>query len=412
MPRTSRPPRPRRLLGATGADELIVLWRSRAGRALVLSVGAILVATLAGLAVLWPAARTEAPDVPPSLAALVTEVRDAPCPGGAGDGGQQCRTIRVDPNGALPPADIELGPADGGLRLTAGDRVRVTEVPDTELLGANAEARPYALGGVDHQRSLGTLAGLLAILAFIALRIRGVLAIAGVGLSLFLLSGFLVPATLDGHPPIFVALVGALAVMFVTLVLTNGIGAQTLAGALGIAATLVLTTLLGLAAVRWTGLDGTGSEFSIVLAQAQPGLSLEGVLLAGMVVGGLGVLADTAVTQASAVMALRRTDPGLSARRLYVAAVGVGRDHLSATIHTLVLAYAGATLPLLLVLHAGGVSPVDTLNQTDIAEPILATVIGCAGLIAAVPLTTGLAAFFVHRIPARALPDHGHGHHH
>ncbi len=82
--------------------------------------------------------------------------------------------------------------------------------------------------------------------------------------------------------------------MFVTLVLTNGIGAQTLAGALGIAATLVLTTLLGLAAVRWTGLDGTGSEFSIVLAQAQPGLSLEGVLLAGMVVGGLGVLADTA----------------------------------------------------------------------------------------------------------------------
>ncbi len=389
-----------------------MLWRSRAGRALVLAVTAILVGTLVGLAALWPAGRADRSDLPPSIAALVTQVRDDACPGGAGEGGQLCRTIRVDPAGALPPADIDLGPAEGGLRLTAGDRVRVTQVPESELLGGADNARPYALGGVDHQRSLGTLAVLLAILAFVALRVRGLLAIVGVGLSLLLLAGFLVPATLAGHSPILVALVGALAVMFVTLVLTNGIGAQTLAGALGITATLVLTTVLGLAAVRWTGLDGTGSEYSIVLAQAKPGLSLEGVLLAGMVVGGLGVLADTAVTQASAVMALRRTDPSLSAGRLYAAAVGVGRDHLSATIHTLVLAYAGATLPLLLVLHAGGVNVVDTLNQTDIAEPILATVIGCAGLIAAVPLTTGLAAFFVWRIPVAALPVHAHGHHH
>lgn len=269
----------------------------------------------------------------------------------------------------------------------------------------------YSFVGQDRTGGLLLAAALLGVFALVALRLRGILALAGVGLSLFLLAGFLVPAILAGSPPVLVALVGALAVMFVTLTLTNGVGAQTLAGALGISITLLFTTGLGLIAVRATGLDGSGSELSTVLAQATSGLSLEGILLAGMVIGGLGVLADTAVTQASAVMALRRTDPALGAMGLYRRAVIVGRDHLSATIHTLVLAYAGTVLPLLLVLNAGGASAADTLNQTDIAEPILATIIGCAGLIAAVPLTTALASLLVARIPPTALPA-GDAHHH
>jgi uncharacterized membrane protein len=92
-------------------------------------------------------------------------------------------------------------------------------------------------------------------------------------------------------------------------------------------------------------------------------------VLAGMIVGALGVLADTAVTQASAVMALRRSNPALSARALYGAALVVGRDHLSATIHTLVLAYAGALLPLLLIVAKLHMNTVDALNTQSIAEP-------------------------------------------
>ena len=129
------------------------------------------------------------------------------------------------------------------------------------------------------------------------------------------------------------------------------------------------------------------------------------MILAAMLIGALGVLADTAVTQASAVMALRRAAPGYDAGRLYREAFVIGRDHLSATIHTLVLAYAGAALPLLLVLRAGGVAGVDAVNGQSVAEPIVATAVGCFALIVAVPLTTGLAALLVARIPVDALRD-------
>jgi uncharacterized membrane protein len=109
-------------------------------------------------------------------------------------------------------------------------------------------------------------------------------------------------------------------------------------------------------------------------------------------------------------MALRRADPALSARALYRAALVVGRDHLSATIHTLVLAYAGALLPLLLIVTHLNMTTVDALNTQAIAEPAIATAVGCVALIAAVPFTTGLAAAIVARLPASHVPRHSHTH--
>jgi uncharacterized membrane protein len=130
------------------------------------------------------------------------------------------------------------------------------------------------------------------------------------------------------------------------------------------------------------------------------------------VIGALGVLADTAVTQASAVMALRRANPRYSARRLYTEAFTVGRDHLSATIHTLVLAYAGATLPLVLWLRSGQTTFGDAINAQSLAVPIVATLVGCLALMVAVPVCTSLAATMLVRLPIDALPDtHGHHHH-
>ncbi len=130
-----------------------------------------------------------------------------------------------------------------------------------------------------------------------------------------------------------------------------------------------------------------------------------------MIIGALAVLADTAVTQASAVMALRRANPNTSPSALYRGALAVGRDHLSATIHTLVLAYAGVSLPLLLAIRASGLGFADAVNSQTLAEPIVATVIGSAALIMAVPLTTGLASLLVARLPPEALgAAHTHQH--
>jgi uncharacterized membrane protein len=391
----------------TQARHLAGTW---AGRVLIIAVAAVAVVTVVGLVALWPPSTKHHGPVEalggPTLAARVIDTRTVDC---GGPIRQRCREIVARVGGRR--THITLGPVIAAPKVHVGQAIRVsrTELPAGVRAGPHVE--PYTFAGVDRHGRVVLLALALAAVALVVLRWRGLLAVVGVALSLLLLTSFLVPAILAGRPALLVALVGSLAVMFITLVLTNGLGAPTLAGALGIAATLGLTSVLAVACIHIADLDGRSSELAQFLSQQDGSLSLVGVILAGMVVGALGVLADTAVTQASAIMALRRANPQYRARALYRGAICVGRDHLSATIHTLVLAYAGTSLPLLLAMHSSGVGLVDALNTQDIAEPALAAIVGCVGLIAAVPLTTGLAAVLVSRLPAELMPD-DHGHHH
>lgn len=389
------------------------LYATRAGRALALTVGLLFALTIAGLIALWPAepSRSAVSLGTPSLAATVVTSATVSC----GPVSQRCRRLRVrldeGPDSGHTRA-ITLGPVELTADAAAGAKVRVTRNTMAPPAGATGiAAEQYSFSDFDRRSPLLWLAIAFAVLAVVLTRWRGVLAIVGVGLSILLITAFLIPALLAGSSPLLVSLVGALAVMFVTLGLTNGIGAQSLAAALGIALSLLLATGLGFLVLELAHLDGRSSEFAPVLNQASGGgLSLQGVVLAGMVVGALGVLADMGVSQASAVMALRHANPAYGTRELYQGAFAVGRDHLSATIHTLVLAYVGATLPLLLILQSANVDVGDALNTTDLAEPVVATLIGCIGLVAAVPVTTGLAALLVSRVPATTLPEHGHAH--
>lgn len=389
------------------------LYRTGAGRALAITVGVLFVLTVIGLVALWPGERPRGGVSlgAPSLAATVVASEIVAC----GPVEQRCRRLRVvlgeGPERGRTRA-ITLGPVELTADAAPGAKVRVVRNAVAPPAGATGmAAERYSFSDFDRRSSLLWLAIAFAGLAIVLTRWRGVLAIVGVGLSILLITAFLIPALLNGSSPLLVSLVGAMAVMFVTLGLTNGIGAQSLAAALGITASLLLATGLGYLALEVAHLDGRSSEFAPSLNQASGGgLSLQGVVLAGMVVGALGVLADMGVSQASAVMALRRANPAYGARQLYRGALAVGRDHLSATIHTLVLAYAGATLPLLMILQSANVTVGDALNTTDLAEPVVATLIGCVGLVAAVPLTTGLAALLVSRVPAVTLPAHGHAH--
>ncbi len=407
-----RSARPLRLPGAT----LAPLLGSRSGRTLVALAAGLLLATLAGLVLLWPGDAADRPGAPPAsprtLAAEVTVLRTAPCPGPAA---QRCASIVVR-LGEGPDrgrsSRITLGPVGQTTRLGTGDRVRVsrTAVP-AGAAGAGVER--YGLAGVERRGAIAWLLGAFVLLVLLFARWRGLLALIGFAVSLGLVTRFLVPAMLDGSSPVLVALTGSLAVMFVTLGLTYGVAPASLAAALGITAALALGAGLSRLWVGLAHLDGRSSELGALLVQRGSGLSLQGIVLAGMVIGALGVLADTGVTQASAVLALRRANPGLGAGAVYREAFAVGRDHLTATIHTLVLAYVGASLPLILVLTQAGVPTVDALNSEDIAEPVIATLVGSVALLASVPLTTGLAALLITRIPAGALPEGGaHAHHH
>lgn len=388
-------------------DDIRHLLNSRVGRSLAGAVAAIAALTVVGLVALWPHDwRPTAEPTALTVPAKVLEVTDAPC---AGDTAVVCRTIVASVEGR--EVTLGLSRLRNAPDVSPGDSVRLMRGGGGAAQGGGDDFVDYHFAEVDRRGSLLWLAVLLAAVAAVVLRWRGVLAVLGVAVSLAVLLTFMVPAILAGRPALLVALVASLAVMFVTLILTNGLGVQTFAAALGVSMTLGLTCVLALAAVSFTHLDGTSELDTLALRAGSDILSLQGVILAAMLIGALGVLADTAVTQASAVMALRRANARYGARILFREASTIGRDHLSATIHTLVLAYAGAALPVLLALEASNVASGDAINGQTVAVPIVATIVGCLALIAAVPITTGLAAAFLARLPVEAIPD-GHGHHH
>lgn len=395
----------------TAASEVRLLAQTGAGRLLLGCASVLVLATAAGLVALWPHGAPAPAGNSTALggatvSATVSAQQVVGCPGPVQ---QRCRRLIVSVEGQRTA--ITLGPLAATPSISAGTHVRVARVQLPEGAELPAATEHWSFVSVDRRGSIAWLAIALSVLALVVLRWRGLLALIGVAASLGLVTLFLVPAILHGESAILVALIASLAVTLVTLVLTNGIGAQTLAAALGIASTLLLAAILAQLTIGFVDLDGHSSELATYLGQRDARLSLTGIVVAAMVIGAVGVLADTGVTQASAVMALRKANPALSSRALYAAALRVGRDHLSATIHTLVLAYVGASLPLLLLLHSSGVGVTDAINTQDVAEPIVATIVGCIALIAAVPLTTALAAVLISRVPTTALGEHhGHGH--
>ena len=156
-------------------------------------------------------------------------------------------------------------------------------------------------------------------------------------------------------------------------------------------------------------LTGFGSEESLYLSIMQTQVDVRGLLLAGIIIGALGVLDDVTVTQATTVAELSPT--ATSRLGLYQSAIRVGRAHIASAVNTIVLAYAGASLPLLILLVAGGRDVSDLLTSEFLAEEIVRSAVGTIGLVAAVPITTALAAL-VANVGSTAPESPGaHGHH-
>jgi uncharacterized membrane protein len=298
--------------------------------------------------------------------------------------------------------DIPNGP--GAPTVHTGDQVVVIHTPDA-LSGG-----PYQI--IDHQRGtrlvLLVLAFALAVIAFG--RWRGLSALAGLGVTFAVLLLFVVPAILDGRPPLLVAIVGSAAIMLVVLYLTHGFTAPTTMAVLGTLASLTLTGLLSAAATTAMQLTGVGSEEATYLTSMLGDVNMQGLLLAGILIGSLGVLDDVAVTQAYTVDELARADRDLGFGGLYRAATRIGRAHIASVVNTIVLAYAGASLPLMILLAAGKQPIAEVLTSEMIAQEVVRSAIGTIGLIAAVPMTTALAAATAHRTLGRGTaPTDGRG---
>ena len=325
-----------------------------------------------------------------------------------------CRRVTVELRSGEDEGErvaFTVGDQGDRVEVDVGDRLRVYEnqLPEGAVIGGVRVDR-YALADFERRSSLLWLTAAFAVLVVAAGGWRGLRALFGLAGSLAIVVLFVVPAILDGQSPLTVAFVGALAIMLVTIPLAHGLGPKTLAAMLGTAASLILTLTLANVFTGLTHLTGLSSDEAIFLRATSGDISIRGLLLAGMVIGALGVLDDLTVSQSSTVMALRRANPRLGFGELFRSALAVGHDHIAATVNTLVLAYAGASLPVLLIFSISDTSFADAVNNEAVAEEIVATLVGSIGLIAAVPVTTALAALLAVRLDAGALTDE-HGAH-
>ena len=237
---------------------------------------------------------------------------------------------------------------------------------------------------------------LIFVIAIIVIsRWEGLRSLLGMLFSLLVIIGYIIPHILIGEDPVRVSIIGSVILLGVTLYLTYGWNLKTHAAMLGMVLALIITGTLAWFFVVFTRLTGAGDENALFLMQMlNSNINLRGLLLGGMIIGALGVLDDLVITQASAAFELYGANPGLGFRELYKAAMRIGRDHVAATVNTLVLAYAGAALPMLLLFSLGHGNYGSLVNYSFVAEEIVRTLVGSLGLIAAVPLTTAIAAGF------------------
>ncbi|QUF06642.1 YibE/F family protein [Actinosynnema pretiosum subsp. pretiosum] len=365
----------------------------------------LVLATVAGALVLYPFGQeiktgSEVGINHTPVRGEATKVEKGPCAVGLPEGtpvpqdeGCFLVTVRMT-DGAAADRDVTIPVPDQPTSPTvsAGDEV-VLSYSGTE------PTSPLSYQLVDFQRGLPlSLLALLFVGAVLVLgRWHGLRALGALGLSFVVLALFVLPAILAGEDPLWVAVVGAGLIMFVVLYVSHGVSARTSTAVLGTLVSLALIGALGAlfgAGARLTGLDEQTANLVTILGH---GIDTRGLLLAGTIIGALGVLDDVTVTQTSAVWELRAANPSMGFGQLYAAGARIGRDHLSSVVNTLVMAYAGAALPLMLSFALSGQDLGTILTAQDVAQEIVQTLVGSIGLVAAVPVTTALAAFVAAR---------------
>ncbi|MFK4690954.1 YibE/F family protein [Streptomyces pristinaespiralis] len=284
---------------------------------------------------------------------------------------------------------VEIVQPDAPRQLKEGQGVVVAYAPDAP------RDLQYSVTDVDRGFPMAVLAGIFAVVVVLVGRMRGVMALISLAVSFAVLTLFILPAILQGSNPLIVAVVGASAIMLIALYMCHGVTARTSVAVLGTLISLLLIGLLGSLFIGWASLSGNTDDNTGLIHGLYPEIDMSGLLLAGVIIGSLGVLDDVTVTQTSAVWELRQADPGMGPRALYRSAIRIGRDHIASVVNTLVLAYAGAALPLLLLFSIAQSSVGTVANSELVAEEIVRTLVGSIGLVASVPVTTALAALVV-----------------
>lgn len=354
------------------------------------------VITLVGLVALWPGSRDGLID--PAM--LGTTTADAevvftdygPCTGTVEADRVYCEFATLEITSGETVGDtpvLETSLDASGANLEPGDRilVNVDRLDDGRAL--------YSFNDFQRGRSMTVLVVLFVLAVLVLGRWKGAGALAGLVVSLAVLTAFALPSLLDGNAPLLVAIVAASSIAFVAIFLAHGVNIASAVSLLSSFVSLVVTGLLGWIFVESANFTGYTEESSFFLNAFGVPIDARGILLAGIIIGSLGVLDDVIVTQVSAVAQLKRARPESGWRELFRPALDIGRDHVSSTVNTLFLAYAGAALPLLLLFSEARQSISGVATREVVAVEIVRALVGSIGLVASVPISTLLASLAI-----------------
>ncbi len=297
--------------------------------------------------------------------------------------------VRLESNDQL---EVEHG---GTVRISSdqkvakGDQVVLIKIP---RLDGNTSWQI-----IDRYR-LGTIQFLIflffALVIFVS-RKKGVGAILGLIISFVIIIKYIVPQINSGGDPLTVSIIGGIGIMFSTIFLAHGFNKQTVIALVSTSLTLIMTGIIAIWTVNITALTGMGSEDAYNLRFGLGTINTKGLLLGGIMIGVLGVLDDITTAQTAAVFEIFKANPKQKLRELYDSAMRVGREHISSLVNTLILAYAGVSLPIFIfiVFNPTNQPLWVILNSEMISEEIVRSLIGSASLILAVPITTIIASY-------------------
>jgi len=354
----------------------------------------LLLATVAGLVLLWPSGESPVGSQPLLAEGMSVETAEVVEITGTQGAEVRAELLTGVGEGQVIPVQVPPEVMDNGADV--GDRVRLLFTPSA--LGSGV---PYVFWDFERTVPVAWLAVLYAVVVLVVARWRGLAAMAGLAASLGVVVLFMLPALMTGAQPLLVALVGGSAMMFFAVYLAHGISIRTTTALVGTFIGLAVTTALAGWGTRAANLTGATSETSLMLQGTFPGLRLQDLLLCGIVIAGLGALNDVTITQASAVWELHAADRTMPRRRLWLGGMRIGRDHIASTVYTLAFAYVGTALPVLLMAASYDRGFVDTLMAGEIAEEVVRTLVSSIGLVLAIPATTAIAAALVRTTAGR-----------
>ncbi|WP_426998745.1 YibE/F family protein [Pseudarthrobacter sp. N5] len=407
--------------GHTGHSEptaQAVAARKRANWILAAVLVPLTLLTIAAMAAMWPSGSKEGLTLASPYAAApgvtfdtgkIQRVVEESCTQGStaagiapAQGGQEtpkgsdCTFAFTEPDKGGSPVKVVINPDVAKSHgVKAGDNIRYLNLSNAQGASAGQGAPAYVF--VDFVRTLPIvlLALLYAVVVIAVARWRGLRALIGLIGAYFVLVGFILPGLVEGKPPLLLALVGSTVIMIGVLYFAHGFSARTSTALLGTMFGLGITALLASWATDAANLAGVGSHDASTLMNISDHISISGIILCGLIISGLGVLNDVTITQSSAVWELYELAPNTNARKLFTSAMRIGRDHIASTVYTIAFAYAGAALPILIIVMLYDRPLGEALTSAELSEEVIRTLVGSIGLVLAIPVTTLIAVLVV-----------------